>query len=210
MNDMTQKNKYQLLVLYGKSGVGKDTILNETIEANPNIFHRVVSCTTRPPRDGEVHGKDYYFLTTEEMLDEAIIPNNLLEISKFNHWYYGITLSSLVPDKINIAVLNPEGIANLQKNHTDKLDVYLVEVIVADDVRLRRAIDREKISPNCHEICRRFLADEQMWIDIPLTPNLSIFNYDEPKNLMDRIETKNLINNIINVLKDEEDEDKID
>ena len=121
MNDMTQKNKYQLLVLYGKSGVGKDTILNETIEANPNIFHRVVSCTTRPPRDGEVNGKDYYFLTTEEMLDEAIIPNNLLEISKFNHWYYGITLSSLVPDKINIAVLNPEGIANLQKNHTDKL-----------------------------------------------------------------------------------------
>ena len=210
MNDMTQKNKYQLLVLYGKSGAGKDTILNETIEAHPDIFHRVVSCTTRPPRTGEVEGRDYYFLTTEEMLDEAVIPNNLLEISKFNHWYYGITLSALDRDKINLAVLNPEGVANLQKNHLDKIDLYLIEIKVADEVRLRRALDREQGSPNCHEICRRFLADEQMWIDTPLTPNLSIFNYDEPKNLMERIEPKRLINMITNVLKDEGDEDKVD
>ena len=208
MNDMTQKNKYQLLVLYGKSGAGKDTILNTTIDANPEIFHRVVSCTTRPPRDGEVDGKDYYFLTTEEMLDEALIPNNLLEISKFNHWYYGITMSSLVKDKINIAVLNPEGIKNLQEKHSDKLDIYLIEVMAADQIRLLRSLEREKPAPNCHEICRRFLADEQMWKDIPLIMDVRIFNYDEDsKNLMERIDTKNLIHRIEEQMKNE---DKVD
>lgn len=208
MNDMTQKNKYQLLVLYGKSGAGKDTILNATIDANPEIFHRVVSFTTRPPRDGEVNGKDYYFLTTEEMLDEALISNNLLEISKFNHWYYGITMSSLSKDKINLAVLNPEGIKNLQEKHSDKLDIYLIEVMASDQVRLLRSLEREKPAPNCHEICRRFLADEQMWQDIPLIMDVRIFNYDEDsKNLMERIDTKNLIHRITEQMKTE---DKVD
>lgn len=59
------KNKIKLIALFGKSGAGKDFLFNKILRAYPDI-HRVVSTTTRPPRQGENEGKDYYFVTDEE------------------------------------------------------------------------------------------------------------------------------------------------
>jgi len=54
-----------LIVLSGPSGVGKSTLLKRVFAALPGMRFSV-SCTTRPPRDGEVDGRDYYFLSPEE------------------------------------------------------------------------------------------------------------------------------------------------
>jgi guanylate kinase len=54
-----------LIVISGPAGVGKDTVL-QRLKAHGYPFHFVVTATDRAPRPGEVHGVDYFFLTTEE------------------------------------------------------------------------------------------------------------------------------------------------
>ena len=49
-----------LFVISGSSGVGKGTVLKEFLKRNPE-FRLSVSCTTRKPREGEIHGVNYFF-----------------------------------------------------------------------------------------------------------------------------------------------------
>lgn len=61
-----------LIVISGPSGAGKDTVMQRMKERGLP-FHFVVTATTRPRRDNEVHGKDYFFVSKEEfarMIDE--------------------------------------------------------------------------------------------------------------------------------------------
>lgn len=53
-----------IVAICGKSGAGKDTIAKHLIKMNPE-WHAIVSCTTRPIRENETNGVDYYFLTRE-------------------------------------------------------------------------------------------------------------------------------------------------
>jgi len=57
---------FRVVVLSGPSGSGKSTIVDRLIAAAPVKLVEAVSATTRPPRTGEVDGKDYYFLSPEE------------------------------------------------------------------------------------------------------------------------------------------------
>jgi guanylate kinase len=66
-----------LVVLSGPSGVGKDAVLDELARRGQR-FHRVITCTTRPPRDGERDGVDYYFVSDAEF-DRMIADQGLLE-----------------------------------------------------------------------------------------------------------------------------------
>jgi len=66
-----------LVVLSGPSGAGKDAVLDEMARRG-HAFHRVVTCTTRPPRDNERDGVDYFFVS-EAQFDELIAKDGLLE-----------------------------------------------------------------------------------------------------------------------------------
>ena len=59
----------KLFVISGCSGVGKGTVLKEFMAKNSKDFMLSVSCTTRKPREGEVDGINYFFLTQEEFKD---------------------------------------------------------------------------------------------------------------------------------------------
>lgn len=65
------------VVLSGPSGAGKDAVLDE-LARRGHRFHRVVTCTTRPPRDSERDGIDYFFVTDAEF-DRLIATGGLLE-----------------------------------------------------------------------------------------------------------------------------------
>ncbi len=58
-------NKGKVIVITAPSGAGKTTLAKKLLADFPNLIFSV-SATTRPPRKGEVHGKDYYFLSVEE------------------------------------------------------------------------------------------------------------------------------------------------
>ena len=55
----------KLFVISGSSGVGKGTVLKGFLAQNPE-FMLSISCTTRAPRDGEIDGVNYFFLTKDE------------------------------------------------------------------------------------------------------------------------------------------------
>ncbi|MEG1971929.1 MAG: guanylate kinase [Oscillospiraceae bacterium] len=81
------KNKGQLIVYSGPSGVGKGTVLTEAIKRRGDII-RSVSATTRSPREGEIEGVDYFFVTKEEFNRKAE-NGELLEFAEYNSQCYG-------------------------------------------------------------------------------------------------------------------------
>ena len=77
----------KLFVISGSSGVGKGTVIKEFLKRNPE-FKLSVSCTTRNPREGEVHGENYFFLTREEF-EACINRDEFLEWAEFSGNMYG-------------------------------------------------------------------------------------------------------------------------
>lgn len=164
-------DKIKLIILCGKAGAGKDATLHRIIELAPELFNEIVSCTTRPPREEEIDGIHYHFLTIEQFTDK-ILSGDMLEATEFNGWHYGTMASSLVQDKINIGVFNPAGIEALFEN--EDLDITVFYITAKDKTRLIRQLNREK-EPNVYEILRRFFTDEDDFIELE---NFKIDNSD--------------------------------
>jgi len=76
-----------LFVVAGPSGVGKRTVLAGVLETVP-LLRLSVSVATRPPRDGELEGRDYWFATRAEFL-QAVERNEFLEYAEYCDEYYG-------------------------------------------------------------------------------------------------------------------------
>lgn len=82
-----------IFIISAASGTGKTTLVSRLINHNPDI--RVsVSHTTRPPREGEVHGKHYYFVSREEF-GSLIQQNVFLEHAEVFGNFYGTSAAAL-------------------------------------------------------------------------------------------------------------------
>ncbi len=79
------RKKGSLFVISGPSGTGKGTLCAELLKDIGNEFS--VSMTTRGPREGEVHGKDYYFVTKEEFVANIEAGNFLEHATVFDNLY---------------------------------------------------------------------------------------------------------------------------
>lgn len=164
MND-----EYKLIILCGKAGAGKDYLLQKIYELHSNDLNLIVSDTTRPPRlPNEQNGVSYNFLTPEEFKNRKHI-----EVSSFNNWLYGTPIDSLHKDKINIGILNLDGIFQLQNKPYLNLKIYYITA--TDKNRMLRQINREA-NPDIKEICRRFLADEMDFSDIDILECVKLRN----------------------------------
>lgn len=92
-------NKGNLFVITGPSGTGKGTVLKKVFDQVDNLFYSV-SATTRNPRPGEQHGREYFFVSKEEF--EAMIKNcELLEHAKYSENYYGTPLKPIIEKTTN-------------------------------------------------------------------------------------------------------------
>jgi guanylate kinase len=154
--------KYQVIALIGKAGAGKDSIQHVTCKLHPLMFNPIISCTTRPAREGEVDGVNYHFIS---MIDftRKVLNGDMLEATEFRDWFYGTTLDALAPDKINIGVFNPAGVEALLED--SRLNVTVFEVNAPDKQRLMRYLNREEL-PDCAEMCRRYFTDEKDFSDL--------------------------------------------
>ena len=149
--------KYTIIAIMGKSASGKDSLLKALLqEPQFKEAKSIISCTTRPIRENEINDTDYHFLTNEQFTN-LVLSNRMLEATVFNDWCYGTSIDSLSTSGINIGVFNPEGCEALRQN--ENITLCLIYVEATDKTRLLRSLNREK-NPDCHEIVRRFNADE--------------------------------------------------
>jgi len=148
-------DKYKIIALFGKAGSGKDFLLDELIKKDIHYnFHRIIPYTTRPPREGE-KGNYIFIKTPEELVKE-----NPIEYTIFRDWWYGTPLKALNKNKINIGIFNIKAINQLiNKDYLHRVECLPILINCSDTTRLLRQLSREE-NPNCSEICRRFLADQ--------------------------------------------------
>ena len=90
-----------IYIFCAPSGSGKSTMVKHLLHTYPNQFELSISCTTRPPRGQEVHGKEYYFISVDEF-QERIKNDEFIEYEQvYEGLYYG-TLKSEI-DRIQAA-----------------------------------------------------------------------------------------------------------
>ena len=183
---LKKKNKerpYQILIcIMGKAGTGKDTLLKTVCKLAGDKVNEVVLYTTRPKRENEVEGKDYFFISEEDFITK-IVYEEFYEYKQFNNWYYGTGKQSLVKDKINIGVFNPKTVHSF----LDYSNIYLVPVYIDADkkIRLLRQLNREA-NPDVNEIIRRFGTDEKDFENLTkdgLVPSLNNNKKDFAENV---------------------------
>jgi guanylate kinase len=118
----------RLVILSGPSGVGKDTVLQAWSAENPRV-ERVVSYTTRAPRNGEVDGIDYRFVSCGEF-DELIAKGALLEHKKVHGNYYGTPLHAmeqmLLDGKIAVLKIDVQGAMEAMRLRPEALSIFLL------------------------------------------------------------------------------------
>ncbi|RLD06575.1 MAG: guanylate kinase [Chloroflexi bacterium] len=117
-----------LIVVSGPSGVGKDTVLHMMEERGEYPFHFVVTATTRPIREGEVHGVDYFFVSHDEFA-EMIENDELFEYAIVYNDYKG-NAKKQVRDALDsgkdvIMRLDVQGAATVKKIVPEAVLIFL-------------------------------------------------------------------------------------
>ena len=122
-----RKHNPLLIVISGPSGVGKDSVLQRMIERGLP-FHFVVTATTRPKRENEVHGKDYLFVSKDEFA-RMIEQNELIEYAIVYGDYKGIPKSqvreALASGKDVIMRIDVQGAERVHELAPDALLIFI-------------------------------------------------------------------------------------
>ncbi|XP_068951959.1 guanylate kinase isoform X3 [Petaurus breviceps papuanus] len=132
------------VVLSGPSGAGKSTLLKKLLQEYGNIFGFSVSHTTRSPRPGEENGKDYHFVTREEMQRE-IDAGEFIEHAEFSGNMYGTSKAAVqavqAMNQICLLDIDLQGVRNIKK--TELHPIYISIQAPSLDILEKRLRDRK-------------------------------------------------------------------
>lgn len=125
---MKEVRKGMLLVISGPSGTGKGTLCERLLRSDPSIVFSV-SATTRKPREGEIDGVHYHFLS-DEAFDRLLAEDAFLEHATVHGHRYG-TLRSQVEKGIEegknmLLDIDPQGALNVMKRKPDTVSVFVL------------------------------------------------------------------------------------
>lgn len=157
----------KIYYIMGKSSSGKDTIYKRLMERLGDRLKTVVGYTTRPMREGEQEGIEYFFVDEDkyrEMCRQGIVIESRDYDTVYGVWSYFTAddgqISLTESDYLLIGTL--EAYEKI-KEYYGKENIVPIYIEADDGDRLLRAIKREKKqqAPGYEEVCRRFLADQK-------------------------------------------------
>lgn len=157
---MKLDNRGLLVVLSGPSGVGKGTVRSALFEMTGHDLVYSISMTTREPREGELNGREYYFVTREEF-QERIKENKFLEYAEFVNNYYGTPLDKveeqLAAGKEVVLEIEVQGALQVRKKMKDAIFIFIAPPTIEDLLkRLKtRGTESEEIVKHRTEKARR-------------------------------------------------------
>lgn len=157
----------KIFYIMGKSSSGKDTIYSRLLQEEELKLRNIILYTTRPVREGEVPGREYYFVN-EKKFREFQEYGKIIE-SRTYQTVYGPWIYFTADDgQIETGKNNYLGIGTLEsyehmKEYYGEQNICPLYIEVEDGERLKRAIRREELQeiPKYAEMCRRFLADTE-------------------------------------------------
>ncbi len=154
----------KIILMVGPAACGKSTLFKIITEKIDIPLKKIITHTTRPIRDGEQDGREYYFCTEKEM-EKMFNNGEILERRSYGTtkglWYY-FTSNKIFKD-LNDNYIGINTLKGLERylRYFDNEDIISLYVKTSDGIRLQRALDKEgkKIVPQYQEMCRRYLSD---------------------------------------------------
>lgn len=181
----------KLIVIVAPSGTGKSTIIKKIKEHFPKL-NESVSCTTRSPREGEVHGKHYYFIDDQEFFQKKE-QQEFLEWAQVHSHYYG-TLKSTVDacleeGKDLLFDLDVQGSYAMKKMYGKKAHIIFIEppsfAVLESRLRGRGTESLERIEERLNN-AKKELASKNDFDYLVLNDNVDRA-VDEIKKIIEKI-----------------------
>jgi len=122
-------NSSKLIIFAAPSGAGKSSLIKKIIEISEEKLELSVSATTRAPRKGEIHGKDYFFISDNEF-NELKDKDAFIECANVHGNQYG-TLKSFVHEKMEEGIsvildIDVQGFAQIRETEEDMVSIFII------------------------------------------------------------------------------------
>ena len=122
-------NSSKLIIFAAPSGAGKSSLIKKIIEISEEKLELSVSATTRAPRKGEIHGKDYFFISDNEF-NELKDKDAFIECANVHGNQYG-TLKSFVHEKLEEGIsvildIDVQGFAQIRETTEEMISIFII------------------------------------------------------------------------------------
>lgn len=139
------------IIICGPGGSGKDHLKDRFIKKG---FKPSISHTTRPSREGEIHGKEYFY-TDNKNFHEMIKSGEFYEFKNFNGWFYGVTNETF--NKSDLFIMTPPAIKEMTREIRETS--FIIYVDVPEEIRAKRLASRN----DADDVARRIRVDREMF-----------------------------------------------
>lgn len=175
-----------MVILMGKTGAGKDTVLKGLQKKG---FKKIPTVTTRPARSGEVNNVDYIFtndIVFRTCIDEDLFAEYKIYHSALGDWWYGSLKSSyIMSSPTDVIILTPDGYTGiktfLEKNN---IDVKIFYITADYDIRRKRLVKR---GDDAVEVIRRIKSDEVDFFGLDTNSLIVIENNEDVESAVGKI-----------------------
>jgi len=200
-------NSGKLIIFAAPSGAGKSSLIKKIIKDSENNLELSVSATTRLPREGEIHGKDYFFISEKEFNE---LKNNqaFLEFANVHGHQYG-TIKSFVDEKLEEGIhvildIDVQGFTQIQRAIIkDIVSIFIIPPSF-DELKRRlilRGLDSNDVIDKRLENARKELEQAENFDYLVLNDDFNMAYNEITSIIFDKDYEYNVINNK-NILKD--------
>ena len=200
-------NSGKLIIFAAPSGAGKSSLIKKIIKDSENNLELSVSATTRLPREGEIHGKDYFFISEKEFNE---LKNNqaFLEFANVHGHQYG-TIKSFVDEKLEEGIhvildIDVQGFTQIQRAVIkDIVSIFIIPPSF-DELKRRlilRGLDSNDVIDKRLENAKKELEQAENFDYLVLNDDFNMAYNEITSIIFDKDYEYNVINNK-NILKD--------